>query len=401
MSDGWSQTTIGEIARVVGGGTPRTNVPEYWGGDIPWITPTEVVANPGRAIVKTERTITDEGLAHSGAQMLPEGTVLLTSRATIGAVALAGRPLATNQGFASLVPESSVLARFLMYWCEAHKDEFVARAGGNTFLEVSKGNVASVPILLPPLDDQRRIVDLVSTLDALFIAALAVGEATSGIATSLRVEVFDADDTVAVPLGAFCDPDGIQIGPFGSQLHASDYIPDGVPIVMPRDLADGRIHHPSVVSVAPEHAARLRKHRLRVGDIVLPRRGDLTKRALVTDDEEGWLCGTGSVRVRVTHVDPHVVFQALSVPAIDDWLSDNSVGVTMPNLNTEIVSRIPVKIVQNAELVVDVLEALLATRDNATLLMRSASATRTALLADLLSGNHRIRDSYDALLEAV
>ena len=96
MPDHWQSTTLGEIADVVSGGTPRTKIPEYWGGDIVWVTPTEVVAQEGRIITSSDRMITQEGLDGSSAKMLPVDAVLLTSRATIGAVALAGVPLATN-----------------------------------------------------------------------------------------------------------------------------------------------------------------------------------------------------------------------------------------------------------------------------------------------------------------
>src|SRR5262245_3429032 len=125
MRDGWTRTTLGEIAEVVGGGTPSTKVPEYWGGDIPWVTPTEITAHEGACITETERSITPLGLDKSGARLLPANTVLLTSRATIGAVALAGRSLATNQGFAALVAGPTVIPEFLMYWCQANKGEFV------------------------------------------------------------------------------------------------------------------------------------------------------------------------------------------------------------------------------------------------------------------------------------
>ena len=163
--DDWQETTLGEAAEVVSGGTPRTAEPDFWNGEIVWVTPTEVVANEGKVISDSERKITVEGLAGSSAKMLPVDAVLLTSRATIGAVALAGVPLATNQGFASLVCGDDLTPRFAMYWCQANTSEFLSRAGGNTFLEVSRKKVAAIPLLLPPLEEQRRIVDLVGSID--------------------------------------------------------------------------------------------------------------------------------------------------------------------------------------------------------------------------------------------
>ena len=182
---GWRGTTLGEIAQVVSGGTPKTKVPEYWGGDIVWVIPSEVVAQEGGVITQSERMITQVGLASSSAKMLPKGAVLLTSRATIGAVALAGVPLCTNQGFASLVPSEAVLSHFLMYWCQANTHEFTLRSGGNTFKEVSRKKVARIPITLPSLSEQRQIVDLIKSVDSHIGALHACVDLASGLRTGL------------------------------------------------------------------------------------------------------------------------------------------------------------------------------------------------------------------------
>ena len=142
-------------------------------------------------------------------------------------------------------------------------------------------------------------------------------------------------------LRELCEPDGIQIGPFGSQLHAADYVTDGIPSVMPKDLVGGRISTASIARVGEGDWRRLARHHLREGDIILPRRGDLSKRAMVEPDQAGWLCGTGSVRIRVSKADPQLVFEAISSPATNQWLAEHAVGATMPNLNTSLVGEIP------------------------------------------------------------
>ena len=182
---GWRETTLGEIAQVVSGGTPKTKVPEYWGGDIVWVIPSEVVAQEGGVIKQSERMITQAGLTSSSAKMLPKGAVLLTSRATIGAVALAGVPLCTNQGFASLVPSEAVMSHFLMYWCQTNTHEFILRSGGNTFKEVSRKKVARIPIALPPLSEQRKIVCLIKSVDTHIGALRTCVDVASGLRTGL------------------------------------------------------------------------------------------------------------------------------------------------------------------------------------------------------------------------
>jgi type I restriction enzyme S subunit len=143
----------------------------------------------------------------------------------------------------------------------------------------------------------------------------------------------------------------IQIGPFGSQLHASDYLPHGVPVVMPVNIGDNRLVEAGVARVGPADAERLSRHRLRVGDIVYSRRGDVEKRALVREPQVDWLCGTGCLLVRVQgeEVDATYVSYWLGSPEIKAWVTQHAIGATMPNLNTGILSAVPVLVPQLAE----------------------------------------------------
>lgn len=163
--DDWLETTLGEISEVIGGGTPSTSVPEYWEGEIVWLTPTEITSQDGEFVSNSNRKISELGLKNSGAQMLPKGSVILTSRASVGFVAISAIELCTNQGFQSLVPNDSVLAEFLMFWIQQNRSEFESRSAGSTFKEISKSNVKSIKLSLPPLSEQRRVVEVISTID--------------------------------------------------------------------------------------------------------------------------------------------------------------------------------------------------------------------------------------------
>jgi type I restriction enzyme S subunit len=146
-------------------------------------------------------------------------------------------------------------------------------------------------------------------------------------------------------LGAICERGGgsIQTGPFGSQLHASDYVSVGIPSVMPVNIGDNRIVEDGIMRITEADATRLSRHRLQVGDIVYSRRGDVERRALVREPQEGWLCGTGCLKVRLGKgiVDPLFASLYLGHPAVRLWIVRHAVGATMPNLNTEIMSAIP------------------------------------------------------------
>ena len=137
---------------------------------------------------------------------------------------------------------------------------------------------------------------------------------------------------------------GIQTGPFGSQLHQSDYTEDGTPVVMPKDLIGGKISEQSIARVGAEHVQRLQRHIIRNGDILYSRRGDVGRCAFATERETGWLCGTGCLRVTVNPrvADNKFVFYQLQQSSTIGWVEKHAVGATMLNLNTTILSNIPV-----------------------------------------------------------
>ncbi len=135
----------------------------------------------------------------------------------------------------------------------------------------------------------------------------------------------------------------IQTGPFGSQLHASDYVENGIPSIMPQNISTDRISEEGIARITEADAKRLSKYRVRVGDIVYSRRGDVERRALVRQENDGWLCGTGCLKVSFGEGIVHPDYAAfyLSHPASKAWVVQHAVGATMPNLNTSILSALP------------------------------------------------------------
>lgn len=149
-------------------------------------------------------------------------------------------------------------------------------------------------------------------------------------------------------LGELCDAGGgdIQTGPFGSQLHSADYVSAGVPSIMPTNILVEGIQAEGIARITRQDAERLQRYRVRAGDIVYSRRGDVEKCALVTDKEDGWLCGTGCLRVRLGKAPANAGFvhAYLSSPPIRAWVVRHSVGATMPNLNTGILRSLPLAV---------------------------------------------------------
>lgn len=158
---------ISQIGVVVGGGTPSTKVEEYYGGDIPWITPKDLSGYSSKFIDHGERNITDEGLKNSSARLLPINTVLLSSRAPIGYLAIAANPLSTNQGFKSIIcNEDLVLPDYLYYLLKTKKEELEAISSGSTFKEVSGKAVKSFEVELPTIYCQHKICSILDSLDS-------------------------------------------------------------------------------------------------------------------------------------------------------------------------------------------------------------------------------------------
>jgi len=150
IPEGWEVKAINDLAEVVGGSTPRTERAEYWeGGTYHWVTPKDLSGLSLPVLLDTERKITDAGLAQISSGLLPKGTVLLSSRAPIGYLAIAEVPVAINQGFIAIKPRFGVSNLFLLRWAGAFHDEIVSRANGSTFLEISKSNFRQIRIVAP------------------------------------------------------------------------------------------------------------------------------------------------------------------------------------------------------------------------------------------------------------
>ncbi len=137
----------------------------------------------------------------------------------------------------------------------------------------------------------------------------------------------------------------IQTGPFGSQLHQADYVAEGVPAIMPKDITVGEVDQRTVARVSESTADRLRRHQLASGAIVLPRRGDVSKRALIREEQSGWLCGTGCLQVVLSGHEllPEFLYYYMELPEASRWLEQNAVGSTMLNLSASIVKKFPVR----------------------------------------------------------
>ena len=167
LPEGWEWRTLDDVCQAVGGGTPSTSKPEYWSaGDIPWYTPTDITRNSCLALLDSATKITEAGLRGSSAKMLPAGTMLMTSRASVGFFGIIDTPSCTNQGFISIIPNDPRARMYMLHNLMHRVEEIRSHAGGATYKEISKGKFRALPVVIPEASLLREFEEQAPTLHA-------------------------------------------------------------------------------------------------------------------------------------------------------------------------------------------------------------------------------------------
>jgi type I restriction enzyme S subunit len=210
IPEGWEVQPVGEVFDVLGGGTPSKKQREYWtDGTIPWFTPSDLTRSRWRFVVDSAIRITDLGLAKSSARLFPAGSVLMTSRATLGVLAIAARDATCNQGFIVIPPVVGVASAFLYEWLVSRADELERIATGATFKEITKGAFKRVPFLLPPLAVLTMFAQVAEPLDQQIATLEATNQQLAATRDLLlprlvtgRLDISDVDLGVLTPTEA-------------------------------------------------------------------------------------------------------------------------------------------------------------------------------------------------------
>jgi type I restriction enzyme S subunit len=399
MRDGWTETTLGDIAEVVGGGTPSTSKEEFWDGDVVWLTPTEVTAIDGKVISDSKRKITQAGLQSSGARILPKGTVILTSRASVGFVALAGTELTTNQGFQSLIPSELVDGVFLMFWIQMNRAEFESRSAGSTFKEISKSNVKSIAMNLPPLEEQKRIVDVMSSVDAYIDALQQQADTARTARNAVLHELLSAggDDWTATTLGEVA----LVVNGSTPSTKNPEFWGGDIPWITTTELTalDGGYVSSSsrkITAAAVENGgARL----VRSGVTLLGTTATIGTVALAAVDT----CFNQQISGLIPKLEK-VFDEFLFVWARGNrfQLDEMAAGTSFKRISTANLKNLnfllPPLVEQKriVEIVLSMDDVIQSTEQAVT----NAKNLRSGLLSDLLSGEHEIPESYDRFVGA-
>ena len=340
----WPVATVGEVCEVVSGATPRTGKPEFWDGNVPWVTPKDLSELGQKHLSDTPRKITKAGLKSCSARMLPAQSVLFSSRAPIGLVAINTIPVCTNQGFKSLVPRFDLVSPdFLFWWLKAQEKHVQSKGRGATFKEVSKKIVEDLQIPLPPLPEQKRIAAILDAADALRAKRR---EALAQLDTLLQSTFLDMfGDPVTNPMG-WEKPrlEDLCKKVIDCPHSTPRWTGSGVVCLRTSNLGKGEWNWADTRFVTEEdYAERTRRSEVLPNDIILSREGTVGVLALV--DEGMRLCmGQRLVQLRVndSQLDPPFLLNLLLHNLAPERLSRLMAGSTSKHLNVKELRKLPV-----------------------------------------------------------
>ena len=328
------------------GKTPSRKHLAYWrGGTEPWISIADL-SNCGKYIEQTKENITSDAVQESNIKIVPKNTVVMSFKLSIGKVAITKRNMYTNEAIMAFHDRGryEILTDYLYYFCKGNNWS----AGTNKAvmgLTLNKKTLSEQTMLLPDMPEQEKIVKKLDALQESISNRQHVLMLLDELVRSRFVEMFG--DPVTNPFGfqkmLLKDVAEIKIGPFGSLLHQDDYVEGQHALVNPSHIRDDTIVPDNKLTVSEERYRELEAYHLRKYDIVLGRRGEMGRAAVV--EENGLLCGTGSLFIRVKRkVNPYFLQKIITYPTFKKYIESKSIGTTMQNLNAKMVSNFEIPI---------------------------------------------------------
>lgn len=338
---------LSDICSIVSGATPKTTVKDYWGGDIKWITPSEL-NDDSHVIYNTAKHLTEAGFASARLRMFPEGTVLLTTRAPIGKVAIAGEPMCCNQGFKNLVCSDAVNNEYLYRYLKNRSSELQALGRGATFKELSKKEVAAYEINLPPLKRQLEAVEKLALVDKQVVIAKTQLDKLDSLVKSRFIEMFG--DPIRNPLRMSVSSveelaapikNSMKAGPFGSALKKEVYAESGYKVYGQEQVISGNQFLGNYY-IDKEKYEQLNSCKVMPGDVLISLVGTVGKVLILSED-----CQPGIINPRLVKItfDKRKIFPeyfaiAFSLESVRSSLLGRAHGQTMNVLNLGMIKKL-------------------------------------------------------------
>ena len=353
----WKEVTLEEIGTIVGGATPSTKRTSFYDGDIPWLTPKDLSANSNKYIFRGERNITAEGFNSCSCKMLPKGSVLFSSRAPIGYVAIAASEMCTNQGFKSVIPNEDTDSEFLYYLLKYNKDNIVSQGSGTTFAEVSGKTMKGIEVVVPKeVDDQRRIASILSSLDRKIELNNKINADLEEMAQAIfknwfvDFEPFKDGKFVDSELGMI--PEGWKVGTIGDIVEfqngftfsSKDFSENGeYKIITIKSVQDGCLVTEGSSKVT-EYPTKMPAYcKLQSGDILLSLTGNVGRCCLVT--ETNLLLNQRVAKIKAKECyDNSFSYALFRLKETKELLISISRGTAQANLSPVEASKLPMVI---------------------------------------------------------
>jgi len=380
----WESRKLSEVASIVNGGTPKSKVAEFWNGSHQWLTPADMGKMEEREIGATPRTITDQGLARSSARLVPPKSVILSTRAPIGHLAINSVPMAFNQGCRGLVPGEKLDHVFLYYFLQANRDLLNNLGTGKTFKELSATNLKSVEIPLPPLEEQKRIVAVLDQAFATLDRARANAEANLADAEELFERIqsrlmfqlsIEAPTAKMKELVSFLNGDRGKNYP-----NKSEYVTTGISwINTGHILPDGTLSDEKMNFITETKFEQLGGGKTKAGDLVFCLRGaTIGKTALVGHHVPGAVASSLMIIRPGPRVMDKFVYYFLTSELGRNEIARFIGGAAQPNLAGKSVGQFDVPVVA-----IERQRELVAKLDNARMSCFKMSKEMKAKIADL------------------
>ncbi len=345
LPEGWKLEAIKNCCTVVSGSTPRRNKSEYWeNGCIPWVTPKDLSRLNSPILEDTPEKITKLGYDSCSTTLLPKGSILFSSRAPIGHVAIAGKEMCTNQGFKSLIPNDSVNSNYL-YWCMRQYAKNIESLGsGSTFKEVSKGIVEKFKIPLPPIAQQRRIACILDKADEIRRKRQEAIKLTEELGRSLFLDMFGDPVTnpngwKIVKLGQVAEKEkgAIKCGPFGSQLLISEFVDEGIPVYGIDNVQKNEFIWAKPKFITENKYQQLKAFSIKSGDVLISRTGTVGRTCIAPSKIPKSIIGPNLLKVSLNHSKILSKYLSCALCYSDSLLQQikqMSPGATVPVFNT-------------------------------------------------------------------
>lgn len=330
-----------DVCTVVSGSTPKTSIPEYWDGEVKWITPAELNSE-SFYIYDSVKHISELGRKATGLSFMPVGTVILSSRAPIGKTAIAGSELCCNQGFKNLICSSRVFNEYLYFFLKGNTEYLNSLGRGATFKEISKSIVEEIEIPLPSYEEQVRIADQIKRIYSLISLRKKQLSKLDELVKARFVELFGdfIEHTTPVDFESICE--FVTVGIANSATHA--FCDDGVIMFRNQNIKEDYLDTSDIVHITPDFANKYKSKMLKKDDLLIVRTGYPGVACLVPEQYEG--CQTFTTLIaRIKHgntINPRFVCHYINSEYGKNYVRDNSAGAAQQNFGATALSKLPI-----------------------------------------------------------